>query len=371
MHVSIIIPLFHGKRYIPMLLENIQENIEYAKQYFECCVEVIFVNDCEDDIRDIDLIMWSSIPVHLLSNEGNKGIHYSRVRGLKIAKGKYILFLDQDDHIDKSFIYRQITKIGESDVIICNGIYRGNRLIIQNNRESKEDKDCFMSTMNMIISPGQALIKKDMIPDEWTKYILTGNYCDDAFLWLLMENKGTKFKINNEILYYHDERHSNTSFLWKHNAIALKEMYDVIVWNRLLEGERFLKLKEYIESKIGKHSQYAQLEFVLADLKAIQVEKYMRKKGYNTISIYGYGVLGKKFIDFMRDTQIKVAYAIDQNANAFTDSSMDLFSPEDELETVDVVIVSALFAFDEIKKKLEKKMSCEIVALDKLLNECI
>ena len=43
----------------------------------------------------------------------------------------------------------------------------------------------------------------------------------------------------------------------------------------------------------------------------------------------------------------------------------------DELGTVDAVVVSAIFAFDEIRGKLEKKMSCDIVALDKLLTDCI
>lgn len=368
MHISVIIPLFHGEKYISMLLDNLQENIEYVNQYFLCSMEVIFINDCEDDVSEIDLTTWP-MPIRFLSNGKNMGIHYSRIQGVKIAEGKYILFLDQDDHIDKSFIYSQLTKMEEADVIICNGIYRNNRLIIQNKRERIEDQEHFFPIMNMIISPGQALIKKDMIPYEWTKFILSGNYCDDAFLWLLMKNEGAKFKVNNEVLYYHNESHGNTSFLWKHNAIALEEMYDVIVQNGLFEGEELLKIKEYIEGKISKHTQYAQIESLFANLKAIQVEAYMRKIGCNTIAVYGYGVLGKKFINFMQNSKIEIVYAIDENANAFTDSDMDLFSPEDELDAVDAVIVSAIFAFDEIKEKLKKKMSCEILALDRVLDE--
>lgn len=370
MYISIIIPLFHGKKYISILLDNIQENIEYAKRYFLCSIEVIFVNDCEDDIRGMDLTAWP-MPIHILANGKNMGIHFSRIQGLKAAEGKYILFLDQDDHIDKRFIYSQLSKVGEADVIICNGIYRNNRLIMQDKREGVEEQEYFFLAMNMIISPGQALIKKDMIPGDWTKYILRGNYCDDAFLWLLMKNEGAEFKINSEVLYYHNENDNNTSFLWEQNAIALKEMYDIIVRNRLFKEEQILKIKEYIECKITKHTQYARIESLFVNLKAIQVEEYARKKGYNTIAVYGYGVFGKKFIDFMQNTKIEIAYTIDENAKAFTESNMDLFSMEDELEAVDVVIVSAVFAFDEIKKKLLKKINCEIIALDSFLGESI
>lgn len=372
MHISIVIPLFHGKKYIPMLLENISENYEYVNRYFPSEIEVLFVNDCEDDIVDTDLAIWS-MPISVLLNSKNVGIHYSRVRGLKAAKGQYVLFLDQDDHIDKRFIYSQMRKIEGYDVIVCNGIYRNNRLIMQDKKEMDqiEDPEYYFSVMNIIVSPGQALIKKTVIPEEWIRNILKGNSCDDVFLWLLMKSKDIKFQVNDEVLYYHNEGHGNTSFLWENNATALKEMYDVIARNRLIQGERFLRIKKRVESQIDKYSQYAQLESLFSDLNSIQVEECMRKKGYNTIAVYGYGVFGKKFIDYLQATQIKIAYAIDENVKAFRDSNMDLFSPEDELGTVDAVVVSAIFAFDEIRGKLEKKMSCDIVALDKLLTDCI
>lgn len=372
MHVSITIPLFHGKNYIPMLLENIRENYEYANRLCVCEIEVIFVNDCHDKLGDIEQGIWP-MPVSVLENGENMGIHYSRVRGLKAAKGQYILFLDQDDHIDKSFIHSQIVKIEGYDVIICNGMYRNNRLIMQDkkDRDRIEDTEYYFSSMNIIISPGQALIRKSAIPEEWTRNILNGNSCDDVLLWLLMKNADRRFKVNEAVLYYHNEGHGNTSFLWEHNVIAWKEMYDVIARNRLIQGERFRRIEKRVESLIGKYTQYAQVESLFSDLNSMQVEEYMRKKNYNTIAVYGYGVFGKKFIDLLQDTQIKIAYAMDENAKAFTDSNVNLFSPEDVLGTVDAVIVSAVFAFDEIKEELEKKMNCEIVALDKLLSECI
>lgn len=370
MHVSIIIPLFHGKNYIPMLLENIRENYEYVNRFFVCEIEVIFVNDCHDKFGDIEQGIWP-MSVSVLENGENMGIHYSRVRGLKAAKGQYILFLDQDDHIDKSFIHSQMVKIEGYDVIICNGMYRNNRLIMQDKkaRDRIEDPEYFFSSMNIIVSPGQALIRKSVIPEEWRRNILNGNDCDDAFLWLLMKNAGRRFKVNEAVLYYHNEGHGNTSFLWGHNISAWEEMYDVIVQKRLIQGERFFRIKQRIESQIGKYTQYEHLEALFSEVQKIQIKEYMEKKGYNTIAIYGYGVLGKKFMDFLQDTQIKIAYAIDENAKAFIDSNVALFSLEDELGTVDAVIVSALFIFDEIKEKIEMKMNCDVVALDKLLDE--
>lgn len=45
------------------------------------------------------------------------------------------------------------------------------------------------------------------------------------------------------------------------------------------------------------------------------------------------------------------------------------FFPEDKLDVVSAVIVTAVYYFDEIKEEMEKKISCPILSLEDILYE--
>ncbi len=65
-------------------------------------LELICIDDCSTDYSwDIlQNFAKSDDRITLLKNEKNSGSGFSRNRGLEIAKGKYIFFLDDDDWID-------------------------------------------------------------------------------------------------------------------------------------------------------------------------------------------------------------------------------------------------------------------------------
>ena len=50
----------------------------------------------------------------------------SRNLGLKIATGKYIMFVDSDDYIDRNFVAKMISNIKSDEMVICgyNYIYK-------------------------------------------------------------------------------------------------------------------------------------------------------------------------------------------------------------------------------------------------------
>ncbi len=209
MDVSIIIPLYKGQKYIEPLLQTIQKNKELSKKE----LEVIFVNDYPDDIIQIN---HDDLNIHLCHNEKNVGIHQSRVHGLKKAKGQYILFLDQDDKITDDFIKSQLEHIQDGDLCIANGVMEsstGKCLIYKNERSQNYLKKQigFIKVRDLIVSPGQCLIKKDSIPAFWKENIMTINSADDYMLWLLMIDQKCKFVVNHDVLYTHSYTGENVS----------------------------------------------------------------------------------------------------------------------------------------------------------------
>lgn len=96
------------------------------------------------------------------------------------------------------------------------------------------------------------------------------------------------------------------------------------------------------------------------------LKPYFESHGYKRIAIYGMGHLGERLLDDLKQLDVIVAYAIDQNAdNLYSD--VELVTPEDNLEDVDAVIVTATFFYDEIEQKLSSKMDCPIVSLEDVL----
>lgn len=95
---------------------------------------------------------------------------------------------------------------------------------------------------------------------------------------------------------------------------------------------------------------------------------YLEEKGYKSVAIYGLSYAGERLLDELRDNGIEVKYAVDKKADpVYFDT--EICRPEEELEEVDAVIVTAITFYDEIKHMLEKKLQCPILSLEDLIQE--
>lgn len=97
-----------------------------------------------------------------------------------------------------------------------------------------------------------------------------------------------------------------------------------------------------------------------------QLSSYFERKGYKSIAIYGMSHAGVTLADELKDTDIQIVYAIDKDAESIS-SDIKIFSIEDDLEEVDVVVVTAITFFDEVEKILTEKLECPIVSLEDII----
>lgn len=96
--------------------------------------------------------------------------------------------------------------------------------------------------------------------------------------------------------------------------------------------------------------------------------EYFKNNGYKTVAVYGMKELGERLVDELRDSDIKVCYAIDKNADQIY-SDVDIMTPDDDLEPVDIIVVTAIYYFDEIEEELRSKVDCPIVSLEDIIYE--
>ncbi len=98
------------------------------------------------------------------------------------------------------------------------------------------------------------------------------------------------------------------------------------------------------------------------------LSQYFKDNNYKTIAIYGMGEMGTRLYEELKKSDIEVVCAIDKNAaNTFTE--LKVIDIEDELPEADAIIVTAVFAFEEIKSQLSEKVNTPIISLADVVYE--
>lgn len=123
--------------------------------------------------------------------------------------------------------------------------------------------------------------------------------------------------------------------------------------------------------KIDKFKNYYNIlnQWLVLKQEGKSLEQFFIDNKYKTVAIYGMGELGNRLYDELKDSNnIQVKYAIDRNA-ASTYAEIEILELEAGLPEVDVIVVTAVFAFDEIEEELKKKVECQIVSLNDVVWE--
>lgn len=95
MKVSIIIPVYNVEKYLDECLNS-------ALNQTLSSIEIICVNDGSTDKSEKILKDYKTKYENIIIiNQNNRGVSVARNAGLKVAKGKYIYFLDSDDYISE------------------------------------------------------------------------------------------------------------------------------------------------------------------------------------------------------------------------------------------------------------------------------
>ena len=121
--ISIILSSYNGEKYIDEQLDSLV-NQSYKN------IEIIVVDDCSTDTT-LALIKEFELEHEFITlYEGNKNLGYVKnfERGVRLAKGEYIAFCDQDDYWLPNKLELLIKAIGSYDVAYCDSQLVNNRL---------------------------------------------------------------------------------------------------------------------------------------------------------------------------------------------------------------------------------------------------
>jgi teichuronic acid biosynthesis glycosyltransferase TuaG len=235
MLVSIIIPYYKKKDYIKKTINSI------LKQTYEK-FEIIIINDEPGELSKniLSFLKKKDSRIKIINNKKNIGAGKSRNKGINIAKGKYIAFIDSDDVWKKNKLLKQIEFMRRKNIEISHTSYEiiDDDLAIRGTRQAKVMnykkliKSCDIGLSTVIIK--KSLIKNLRFPNLKTK--------EDYVLWLEIAKKGkTIHALNTKLTQWRKSKNSLSSsvvrkltdgyYVYRHHLkfSVIKSLYSLLV----------------------------------------------------------------------------------------------------------------------------------------------
>ena len=117
--VSIIIPVYNGEKYLKRCVDSV-----FACGFED--MEILLLDDGSTDSSSKIIAEYCDAHSEIVKgfSHENMGVASTRNKGIELARGQYILFLDQDDWLDSDYIHTFYQAIEESGADVAVGGYK-------------------------------------------------------------------------------------------------------------------------------------------------------------------------------------------------------------------------------------------------------
>ncbi len=245
--ISFIIPVYNVSLYLDKCLESIV-NQTYKN------IEVILIDDGSTDISLEKCMEWKNRDKRILViTKQNEGLGITRNLGIKIAKGKYLIFVDSDDYIALELAEKLYSciKTYNADMAFCdiyNVIEQVKQVMIFNVDIEKTSNfwDNKLLLTEMPVYLWGKIYKKELFlkHELW----MTDHYIEDAeFLPKLLSICNSIAQVKEPLYYYINNRPGSIMMSKRKQIIEqLPSIFDNIV-DFLNKKGFFEKMKEELE----------------------------------------------------------------------------------------------------------------------------
>ena len=145
----------------------------------------------------------------------------------------------------------------------------------------------------------------------------------------------------------------------------LIEVYQEVSLTKSVEGDisesEMLLQKERVNGWVTKR-------WLQNKIDGYGLGEHIKSKGIRETYIYGFGDLGKLLYKELSGSDMTVRAFIDRRADQFDDMDVEVISSDEAIVTI-LVIVTAIYEYENIKKDLEKQGFNEVLSLKSLVEE--
>lgn len=392
--IEIYIDTYEHDKYISQAIDSI------LMQRTKYLYHIIIADDCStDDTIPIILRYQKQFPdkiIVAISKKNTNGRFRADVIKY-ISKAEYFCNLDGDDYwTDPYKIEKQVSFLDEHPEYI--GITGNVRVVNEDGSKQHRDmwKYYFQNTHiygieNVIkweqVSHISVLLHRNIFL-EWTDEDFEDFYeCKangDIKLSFVLGIKGDIF-YSSDIYGDHRRTFEGKSWTAKVNGKASEELIYSMKKS----------LQEYIQKKYDLHismkNKNCSIEEQILMNNKLEIEKlrqimrmynmilrcreqevtvgtFLKEKGVNSVAIYGMGILGQSVVSELIKAKIIIEYVIDRN-KAIKIPELRMFTSYEKVKCprTDIMLVTAVTYYDEIKYDLMKNGCVNIVSLDDIL----
>lgn len=269
--VSIIIPVYNAESYIERCVKSLVRST-YKN------IELILINDASSD-NSFGICQELSNQyscIRLLNNKKNKGVSYTRNRGLRFATGELIMFTDSDDWVENDYVERMVEEYyrHENALIICGYV---NHDEVKNGRTDIFAWKDFQDT--------QIVNRKSVLYELYEQRLLQQ-------LW----NKIFRRKVIEEGKLCFDETISiGEDFRFILQYIKMAQIEQIVKYNYPLyhysRDNQDSLMTKYGQEKIEEPLYNFRLLYELMGFSEEKIEKLLQEQKKEIVFQYGYAIL--------------------------------------------------------------------------------
>lgn len=136
------------------------------------------------------------------------------------------------------------------------------------------------------------------------------------------------------------------------------------IYEGITQEKRIDKVEETTDKFRGFY--HLLVQWVALKQEGRNLKEYFEANEYKTIAVYGMKELGELLVEELKDSGITVQYVVDKDvSNIVTD--LPKHTPDDKLEEVDVMVVTAVYYYQDIEEKMSENVDFPIISLEDIV----
>jgi glycosyltransferase involved in cell wall biosynthesis len=192
-------PVYNTEKYLNESIESI------LNQTFKD-FELLIINDGSTDKSEEIIKSYTDERIRFINNEGNKGIPYTRNKGIQLSKGKYVAILDSDDYSYPDRLEKQIKFLEENPDF---GLVGGGMKVINDKSENlglfsipddPSEKIPVILLFYDCFAQSSVMLRKSALPEE--HYRISFPVSQDYDLWVRMSYNTKLWNIPEILINY-------------------------------------------------------------------------------------------------------------------------------------------------------------------------